>query len=79
MSNMNQVFEDIREERQKQDARWGGAAHDDKHDADNWCDYIQRQIVKWEDEEQSDREMFVKIAALAVAAVESIDRLEQSR
>lgn len=81
---MEQVIEDVKAERERQDERWGGPEHDDRHDVSDWCHFIQRQIMdvqyndtKANDDETYDavvRKNFIKIAALAVAAVESIDR-----
>ena len=68
---------DVLAERKRQDAQWGGPAHDDEHDAQDWASYIRRQLkrlVEVNYAESFARERFVKIAALAVAAVETIDR-----
>ncbi len=69
---MNKIFDEIRTERTKQDKKWGGSNHDDTHISEDWCDYIQHQIIKWEEDEQTEREMFLKVAALSVAAIESL-------
>jgi hypothetical protein len=68
---------DIREERERQDKQWGGPAHDDEHTPSDFIGYVQRQCnlasLQLGDAAVS-RSRFVKIAALAVAAIESIDR-----
>jgi hypothetical protein len=75
------AFADIRDERARQDSQWGGPAHDDQHTASDFLGYIQKQQVlgtlERVDEypaEQMVRSRLVKIAALAVAAIEAIDR-----
>jgi hypothetical protein len=70
----NPVIAEILGERARQDAQWGGPAHDDKHLTDDWFDYIRRQMYKVEEEDSDERQAFVKIASLAVAAIKSIDR-----
>ena len=72
-------------ERVYQNKKWGGAAHDDHHTSWDWCNLIAHQNVlakqvalrgvlpdgdplEW-------RTRMVKIAALAIAAVGSYDRL----
>lgn len=69
---------DVLSERGKQDAQWGGPVHDDTHTPYDWMEYIVHQIARWRegrDQRQPDsRERFTKIAALALAAIESIDR-----
>lgn len=73
----------IASERASQDAQWGGATHDDAHGVDDWFDYIRRQMEKIEQEWSGDdegevRAAYVKIAALACAAIESYDRLTEA-
>jgi hypothetical protein len=78
----------VLEERQQQDAQSGGPAHDDKHDEGDFLEYIGNQVGKAiadydkaatpADEAAAFRARFVKIAALAVAAIESIDRKAQA-
>ena len=84
MDDITRVLEQVSEERARQDAKWGGTAHDDGHDAQDWSQFIgyQNQAIPYEanlavDREEYDaivRRRFIKIAALAVAAVQSIDR-----
>lgn len=65
------VFAAVDAERERQDAKWGGAAHDDRHTEGDWRDFLYSYV---QCPNIDDRERFVKIAALAVAALESIDR-----
>jgi hypothetical protein len=67
---MSYVFEAIKRERVEQDRQWGGPEHDDEHDEQDWSDFIVHQACAID----FGRERLVKIAALAVAAIESIDR-----
>jgi hypothetical protein len=74
----------VRAERAAQDAQWGGAVHDDSHDTGDFLEFIAIQAGKAvhdydmaktrQDEDAAFRARFVKIAALAWAAIESIDR-----
>jgi len=71
------VIAEVIQERKNQDRQWGGPAHDDAHAEYDWVCYIDRQaglIHSERDSASSVRSRFIKIAALAVAAVESIDR-----
>jgi hypothetical protein len=73
------AYQDIRNERAAQDAQWGGPSHDDEHDAGDWLFYVGKQLDKARSaavrcESDKSREALVKIAALAVAAIESQDR-----
>lgn len=90
------AFSDIVNERIRQSAQWGGAAHDDTHGSRNWFRFIYQQHEKCREAiaetlRQQDwghitnahseeliqaetRARLVKIAALAIAGIESIDR-----
>ena len=77
-------------ERARQDKQWGGPAHDDDHTYADWLRYIRHQVtsimvVSARDEEldaamrdplnlHAFEERMVKVAALAMAAVESLKR-----
>lgn len=71
------AFRDVSAERNRQDAQWGGPSHDDLHDPVDWARLIEHQ-ADWS-REQEPRRRFVKIAALAVASIESIDRKAAER
>jgi hypothetical protein len=72
-SDRVEIYQQISDERRRQDQQWGGACHDDKHNTLEWVLYIDYQTEKLElasyDLEGDER--LVKIAALAVAALES--------
>jgi hypothetical protein len=67
------IFNEVVAERARQDARWGGPEHDDGHSEGDWADFIREYA--WGDRGADFRERMLKIAALAVAAIESHDRL----
>lgn len=68
------VIDEVLAERRRQDEQWGGRHHDDDHIWADWWTFIQRQR-RLMGVRGSARERFIKIAALAIAAVESHDRL----
>lgn len=70
----------ISEERARQAAEWGGAAHDDGHDPFDWLLYLSKHLTKASAFARSPdgyRRQLVRVAALAIAAVESRDRVEK--
>lgn len=69
-----EIGTEIAMERVLQNHRWGGPQHDDSHTPANWADYIHHQLSKMFQEEGSERDRFLKVAALAQAAVEAFDR-----
>lgn len=77
--HQHNVYDDVVQEREYQDAKWGGPEHDDTHTSKEFLDFIDRKIRRANHEWfiQQDKEVrkkLIQIAALAVAAVESIDR-----
>lgn len=78
----SEAFRDARAERARQDLAHVGPAHDDTHTVRDWLDFIEQQAMKARLEEPDDegqpnaavRTRFINIAALAIAAVESLDR-----
>lgn len=81
------AYEDIKAERARQDEEWGGPGHDDGHPITSWWSFIDKQMhLAWYDIYRSGiegwdregvgivRDRLVKVAALAVAAIEAIDR-----
>lgn len=71
------VFEAILRERDRQDKQWGGAKHDDRHPASAWASYrgkFENRQQRCSDDPPLQRAQLVKIAALCVAQIESIDR-----
>ena len=75
------IFTEIEAERERQDKQWGGKKHDDTHDIRTWVSYIVDFLGRTVNKEASwgynlkvARTAFIKVAALCVAAIESIDR-----
>lgn len=70
------VYDEIREERARQDEKWGGPEHDDEHSRDDWTCFIDDKTTDAENTENDAdyRRRLIQIAALAVAAIESLDR-----
>lgn len=69
-----EVTAELAMERALQDAQWGGPEHDDQHTPHDWAQYIHNQLSMMFHREGEERDRFIKVAALAVAAVQSIDR-----
>lgn len=70
------IYDEIADERAKQDAQWGGPEHDDQHSTSDWREYrtkFERHASRMYTDEHN-RAALVKIAALAVAQIESMDR-----
>lgn len=71
----DRIIAEIKAERAAQDAQWGGADHDDRHGMEEFAEFIDGQLTKCaHGRSPNSRERFIKIAALALAAVESHDR-----
>lgn len=74
------VLCEVIEERERQDAEWGGPEHDDRHSPHDFARFVNGKtgrVYGYADTEANAveaRRRFVQIAALAVAAIESIDR-----
>jgi len=70
-----EVYNAIRNERIQQDQQWGGPDHDDTHELEDWCMFIEYQLERCNGVGGPEyRERMVKVAALAVAAIEAWDR-----
>ena len=67
------VLLEIIEERRRQDKQWGGPKHDDEHSANDWRDFLREHIKKSCSGDY--RYQMIRVAALAIAAIESHDRL----
>jgi hypothetical protein len=83
IDRLAEVYAVVILERHKQDKQWGGAGHDDNNGPFDWLKYIQKQVdharleaVSRETTKDELRQRFIKIAALSVAAIEVIDRIE---
>lgn len=75
------VYDDIKAERQRQDEKWGGPEHDDLHHEGDWVEFILEHANKalvgpgvHLASLAGYRRRLVEVAALAVAAIESLDR-----
>ncbi len=74
------TLDEIEDERSSQNITWGGDKHDDQHSSHDWVAYITRhtgKAVMWPWASQTFRKQMVRVAALAVAAIEWCDRLEK--
>lgn len=69
------VYDEIRDERQRQDAKWGGPEHDDAHQINDFIAYITKHAGRCVDAKSYEvRQHMIRVAALAVAVVQKIDR-----
>lgn len=76
------VYEEIQAERAYQDKKWGHEIDDTKNTPWTWSSYIGQYSTKWmvgtfpplSKFVDDFRSKMIKVAAIAVAAVESIDR-----
>jgi hypothetical protein len=70
--NRGRVYTQIDRERDIQDVKWGGPAHDAIHETPtDWLDLIEGQLNNaWRGNDDDKIERLVKIAALAVAGLE---------
>ena len=71
------IYDEIREERVRQYFKWGGLENDDKNSSNDWLAYIVkhagRGVMRPWDLGLFRRQM-IRVAALAVAAIEWCDR-----
>jgi hypothetical protein len=79
MNTTKEIFIDIGAERVRQDLKWGGAQHDDNHSTADFVQLIEDyagwvRVMAGMNSPEKARNRLIQIAALAVAAVESIDR-----
>ncbi len=77
--NRLKIYDEITKERVYQDRKWGGPEHDDLQTFNNWVAYIMQYATGWAWKIQPPtlrefRRSMVKVAALAVAAIEAVDR-----
>ena len=74
-----QIWGAILAERAEQDRQWGGPEQDDKNGDLDWVQFIQKQLLRLTSEPFSIdafRKRMINVAALAVAALEAIERRE---
>jgi len=74
------VYAEIDKERAYQDGKWGGTSFDDTQTEQDWEKYI-KEYSQGEGRAagRAFRERMIKTAALAVAALESLNRKEQAK
>ena len=78
------AIHDVMAERNRQDEKWGGPEHDDGHTFRDYVRWI-KNYAGWSDQmadglswEKARRRM-VQVAALAIAAIEWVDRNHDER
>lgn len=77
MTNQEKIVEEVLAEREYQDNKWGGPNHDDLHQSHDWVAFIIKHMGKsitWPWDGSKFRLQMIKVAALAIAAVEWYDR-----
>lgn len=77
---MSDIYEELRAERIRQDDRWGGPHHDDSHAIEDWAFFIAIRCKALKSDSAAydpARRILVEIAALAIAAIESVDRIKK--
>ena len=79
---MEQIFEEIRQERDRQDEQYGGPDHDDNHYPGDWCLILMKYhgrgaaVTIDTQPDATFRASMMKLAAVAVAATQSFDRIK---
>ena len=79
---MHRILDEIRQERARQDEKYGGPDHDDSHHPGDWCliltKYLGRAAAETIDAvpDAAFRDNMMKIAAVAIAATQSLDRTQ---
>ena len=71
------IVAQVLDERHRQDEKWGGADHDDEHEARDWLAFIDEHRIRARkviNDRDAFRQRLIVIAALAIAGIESIDR-----
>ena len=79
----DKVIAEVAAERERQNAKWGGATNDDQYNPLDWHEMIAdynawaRRMACMGSLDKA-RNRYVQLAALAVAAVEALDRKAES-
>lgn len=77
------IFNAIDKEREYQETRWGNTADDTKNTPNDYAAYIAHHSTRWftggfapysQSAVDTFRAQMIKVAAIAVAAIESLDR-----
>jgi hypothetical protein len=76
LSEKEKIFDEILHERMSQDEEHGGPAHDDTHRTADWTAFIHDHANRADLTPSSARYRYelIRIAATAIAAIESFDR-----
>jgi len=79
-----EIITKIVKERERQDQQWGGAKHDDQHSVYDFVHYmekfkdrIRRPSMPVDELLDQHEDSYLKIAALAIAGLEWIERRKQ--
>lgn len=86
-TNMTEIYDEIKLERQYQKQRWGNVTDDTLNTPHMWVTYISAQSVRWmagiftypTTSVDAFRAAMIKTAAVCVAAIESLDRQRMSK
>ncbi len=72
------ILEEIAAERQRQNQKWGGASNDDRHSSHSWAYLLVKHLGQSGIGDDWNpivfRKQMIRVAALAVAAIEWHDR-----
>lgn len=68
------IYAAIETERRAQDEEYGGPEHDDEHTRQEWAGFIQAHLAKGLESPDKYRNQMIRVAALAIAAIEVHDR-----
>jgi hypothetical protein len=79
------VYDEIKAERDYQNGKWGTLSDDNENTPWMWASYIAQYATRWmrgafvinRDDTVKFRESMIKTAAIAIAAVESLDRQQE--
>ncbi len=76
---LQKLLAEVAAERRRQDAKWGGAEHDDHHTVAEWARLIQNyagwaEVMAGMASHYKARNRLLQVAALALAAVQALDR-----
>jgi hypothetical protein len=77
---MKNILQEIQDERILQDHAWGGSEHDDTLSPSDWVAIIVKHLgksVSYPFNPPLFRTQLVRVAAIAVAAIEAYDRYEK--
>lgn len=78
-SCLESILAEISTERHRQDEKWGGREHDDRHSTDEFVQWIQdyagwaRMMASMQSMDKARRRL-IQVAALSVAAIQSMSR-----